>query len=117
MVESTARRERVEQQRVSTPAYLWEVPQKPVAVRLTFDLIDRLEHEVLENFRSLTSRGSETGGLLLGSVAPGAPLFVSVRGFSKSSRATTRGVRFIVLATRNSDALNGPSRGMGPAAV
>lgn len=81
MVESTARRERGEPKSAPLATYLWEVPQKPVAVRLAFDLIDRMESEVIENFRSLTSRGSEIGGVLLGSVVPGSPLNVIVQDY------------------------------------
>jgi len=81
MVESTARRERGEPKSAPVATYLWEVPQKPVAVRLAFDLIDRMENEVIENFRSLTSKGSEIGGVLLGSVIPGIPLTVMVQGY------------------------------------
>jgi protein TonB len=91
MVESTVRRERIPVPLVASPAYLWEVPQKPVAVRLPFDVIDRLEHEVLENFRSLTSRGSEIGGLLLGSASPGNPLVVCVDDFEAIPCDYTRG--------------------------
>ena len=56
MTESTARAERYEVQTASSPFYLWEVPQKPVSVRIPFSLIDRLEREAVESFRSLTSR-------------------------------------------------------------
>jgi protein TonB len=81
MVESTARRERTEVKSSPLATYLWEVPQKPVAVRVAFDLIDRMEHEVIENFRSLTSRGSEIGGVLLGSMVTGSPLSVVVKDY------------------------------------
>ena len=81
MVESTARRERGEPKSAPVATYLWEVPQKPVAVRLAFDIIDRMESEVIENFRSLTSKGSEIGGVLLGSALPGSPLTVLVQGY------------------------------------
>jgi len=40
-----------------------------------------MESEVIENFRSLTSRGSEIGGVLLGSVIPGSPLIVVVQDY------------------------------------
>jgi protein TonB len=91
MVESTARRERGEPKSAPVATYLWEVPQKPVAVRLAFDIIDRMETEVIENFRSLTSRGSEIGGVLLGSVVPGSPLTVLVQGYETVSCDYTRG--------------------------
>jgi TonB family protein len=44
-------------------------------------LIDRLEQQTVESFRSLTSRGSEIGGLLLGGIAPGNPATVSLEDF------------------------------------
>ncbi len=47
-------------------SYLWEVPYKPVAVRLGVELVDRLAREAREMLRSVTSRGCELGGLLLG---------------------------------------------------
>jgi len=69
MLDSTARAERIDLQSPEAPCFVWEVAQKPVAVRLPLPLIDRLESEAVENFRSLSSRGSEIGGLLLGSGA------------------------------------------------
>jgi len=79
--ESTARAERYDLQTSPSSFFLWEVPQKPVAVRIPYQLIDRLEREAVESFRSVTSRGSEIGGLLIGSAAPGSPLVVSVAEF------------------------------------
>ena len=73
MTESTVRAERFEPQSSAPLCYTWTVPQKPVSVRIPFALIDRLDHEAVESFRSLHSRGSEIGGLLLGSVSPGDP--------------------------------------------
>jgi protein TonB len=91
MAESTARRERGEPVSAPLSTYLWEVPQKPVAVRLAFDFIDRLENEVIENFRSLTSQGSEIGGVLLGSVIPGSPVTVIVQDYESIPCDYTRG--------------------------
>src|SRR5579872_1438528 len=67
MIKSTASAGPVESA-ASTPSayYLWEFPQKPVSVRVSLDVVDRLEHDVLESFRAITARGSEVGGLLLG---------------------------------------------------
>src|SRR5579883_2070307 len=81
MIESTARAERANLQTVTSPAFTWEVPEKPISVRMPFPLIDRMEREVVENFRSLTSRGSEIGGILLGVVAPGSPDLVSIEDY------------------------------------
>jgi protein TonB len=91
MVESTARRERPEA--CNSLSYLWQVAGKPLAVSLALDLIDRLEHDVVENFRSLTSRGSEIGGLLLGhtSQGAGAPTIVSVVDYETIACDYSRG--------------------------
>ena len=44
----------------------WEVPGKPVSVRLGRDVAGRLRMAVWEGFKSLRRRGLETGGLLYG---------------------------------------------------
>jgi hypothetical protein len=46
---------------------VWEVPGKPVVVRLSFDVVSRLGLAVHEGFKALPRRGLETGGLLIGS--------------------------------------------------
>ena len=81
MTESTARAARFELQSSTFPSYTWAVPQKPVCVRIPFPIIDRLEHEAVESFRSLSSRGSEIGGLLFGNVSPGNPSEVSIEDY------------------------------------
>ena len=90
MVESAARRDRIDSQAVSG-WYLWEAPKKPACVYLSFELIDKLEREVVENFRSLTSRGSEVGGILLGAIAPGVPAGISVEDFEAIACDYSRG--------------------------
>ena len=91
MIESTARAERYDLQDSPAPHYIWEVPQKPVSVRIPFSLIDRLERDAVDSFRSLTSKGSEIGGLLVGSVTPGSPLVVSVADYELIACDYSRG--------------------------
>src|SRR5690349_20431882 len=91
MIESTARAERFDLQTSKSSYYLWEVPQKPVAVRIPFNVIDRLEREAVEAFRSLSSRGSEIGGLLVGDVTPGNPLVVTIADYELISCDYARG--------------------------
>jgi protein TonB len=81
MIESTARAERFDLQTSTSSTYLWEAPQKPVAVRIPFGMMDRLEREAVEAFRSLSSRGSEIGGLLLGDVTAASPLVVTLADY------------------------------------
>jgi protein TonB len=90
MAESVARRDRIDPP-VVTNWYQWEVAGKPVSVYLSFDVIDRLEHETLETFRSLTSRGSEMGGILLGSIVPGNPAVINIEDYATIACDYTRG--------------------------
>lgn len=78
MIDSAARAERFDPAPSISPFYTWEVPQKPVLVRLPLVFIDRLEREVVEAFRSVSSLGSEIGGILWGTVDPGEPLELSL---------------------------------------
>jgi outer membrane biosynthesis protein TonB len=50
-------------------------------VRLPFDVIDRLERETVENFRSIDALGSEIGGLLFGGPDPNTPTKVRIEDF------------------------------------
>jgi TonB family protein len=66
----------------TSPAYLWQVPAKPVSISLNLDVVDRLGVTVKEGFKSLPRRGLETGGLLLGSEKrKGDGIVVEVTGF------------------------------------
>jgi hypothetical protein len=67
--------------RSASPSYLWEVPGKPVIVRVALEVVDRLEREVAESFRSLEVQGSEIGGLLLGAVQGSRPFEVSILSY------------------------------------
>ncbi|PWU10089.1 MAG: hypothetical protein C5B51_05025 [Terriglobia bacterium] len=91
MSESAARAERFEAASSSPASYLWEIPGKPVSVRLNLELVENLEREVVENFRSLNSRGSEIGGVLLGTAAGSAPARISIERFELVSCDYTRG--------------------------
>jgi protein TonB len=91
MLDSTARAERIDPPASEVAFYTWEVAQKPVAVRMPLAFIDRLESEAVENFRSLSSRGSEIGGLLIGSVAANNPSLVTVADFELVSCDYSRG--------------------------
>lgn len=51
----------------ATPPY-FEFPTQSVVLRITEDVVDRLEKEAIDSFKSITKRGSEIGGLLLGRI-------------------------------------------------
>ncbi len=81
MTDSAARAERFEAEASAVPCFTWAVPQKPVSVRIPLPLIEKLEREAVESYRSLTSRGSEIGGLLFGTVSPGNPALVEIESY------------------------------------
>ena len=83
--------QRTERNAPAGPSYLWEPPGKPVAVRIPLELIDRLEHEAVENFRSIEAKGSETGGLLFGSSSPGTPAQVFIEDYQAVACDYSRG--------------------------
>ena len=82
MADSAARAERFDLDVPIDRWYTWQVEQKPVTAKFSFALIDRLEREALEGFRSLSSRGSEIGGILLGRATPGTPHAITVEDFT-----------------------------------
>lgn len=61
--------------------YIWRVPGKPVAVHLRFDVIDRLQLEVMRGFGAVPRRGAEIGGVLLGHSLEGEPATVYIDDF------------------------------------
>lgn len=81
MTESTARAERLDRNTPPPPAYTWSVPDKPVTVRIPLSTLENLEREAIAGYRSLSSRGSEIGGLLFGSVTPGNPALVQIEAY------------------------------------
>jgi TonB family protein len=83
MNDSTARATRFEDGPAApAPAecYLWTPAGKPLSVAIPLTLIAPLERAAVESFRSLSSRGSEIGGLLFGSVSSGS-LAVTIESF------------------------------------
>ncbi len=50
--------------------YSWEIAGKPVAVRIDYDVIDRLLREVQRGFGLVPRRGVEMGGILIGCFDP-----------------------------------------------
>lgn len=47
--------------------YAWEAPGKPQIVRLSLDVVDRMQQDVMRGFGAVPRRGAEVGGVLIGS--------------------------------------------------
>jgi TonB family protein len=76
--------------------YRWEVPDKPISILLSLDLIDRLERDVIESFKAVTKRGSEIGGVLGGRVIGGSRPTVVVDQFEPVECDYSRGPLYLL---------------------
>jgi hypothetical protein len=45
---------------------LWQIPDKPIVVRLALDAVDGVLPEAMRTYASVPKRGAETGGVLIG---------------------------------------------------
>lgn len=61
--------------------YVWEPPGKSIAVRLSLDVVDRMQQEVMRGFGAVPKRGAEVGGVLLGRTACGEKAVVTIDDF------------------------------------
>src|SRR5579883_1146549 len=66
---------------LSLAVYTWQVPGHAASVDLPLDFVDTLAAEILRGYGRVPKRGAEVGGLLVGSVEPGADGRVCLREF------------------------------------
>jgi hypothetical protein len=79
---------------------VWEVPGKPVVVRLSFDVVSRLGLAVREGFRALPRRGLETGGLLIGTRRDiGGSVVVEIQEFEAVESEHAAGPSYLLSET------------------
>ncbi len=83
MIETAARAEQLHTSGFPGPYFTWEVPGKPVSVAIPLALMDLLEQETVQSFRSLSSLGSEIGGVLFGTAAPGKTTLVTISSYEQ----------------------------------
>jgi len=76
--------------------YVWEVPEKPIVVHLSFDVVDRILVEVMRGFGAIPRRGAEVGGILLGSVETGEKTVVRVEDFEAVACEHRRGPSYLL---------------------
>ena len=58
--------------------YVWEPAGKPISIRLSLDVVDRMQQDVMRGFGAVPKRGAEVGGILLGRWAPGEKRVVAI---------------------------------------
>lgn len=61
--------------------FTWDVPGKPVVIRLDLDVVDRMQRDVMRGFGALKRRGAEVGGILLGTVERGDRVTVTIQDY------------------------------------
>ena len=62
--------------------YVWQPPDKPFTIQLAFDVIDRMNVEIMRGFGAVRRRGTEVGGVLLGRIDPvGSHAYVTIDDF------------------------------------
>ncbi len=79
--------------------YLWTVPGKPISIRLAYDVVDRLNLEVMRGFGAVPKRGAEVGGLLLGRVTGADPLDVVIDDYATVHCEHRHGPSFLLSKT------------------
>jgi len=79
--------------RTQDPAgyYVWEAPGQSAVVHVRLDVVDRLAAEIMRGFGSVPKRGAEVGGLLVGTIRPGAPAIVTIDDFQPVACEYRRG--------------------------
>ena len=78
------------------PYYLWAPEGKSTSVRLDFDVVDRLNTEVMRGLGAVPRRGAEVGGLLLGSIETGLHTVVHIRDFEPVPCEHKRGPSYLL---------------------
>ena len=76
--------------------YVWEVPGKPISIRLSLDVVDRMQQEVMRGFGAVPKRGAEVGGILLGSAQTGDKAVVTVEDYALVPIEYKRGPSYLL---------------------
>ncbi len=84
-------------------SYEWRPPGLAFSIRLSHDLIDRLQPEVMKGFWSVPKRGAEIGGVLLGRVEgnaadPEAEVTIFVEDYERVDCEYRRGPSYVLSA-------------------
>jgi len=77
-------------------AFLYEPPGKPVSISIEFDVIDRLNFDIMKGYGAVPKRGAEVGGILLGTAEPGDRLVVKIEDFVTVPCEHLRGPSYIL---------------------
>ena len=77
-------------------AFLYEPPGKSVSISIEFDVIDRMNFDIMKGYGAVPKRGAEVGGILLGTAEQGDRLVVRIEDFVTVHCEHLRGPSFIL---------------------
>lgn len=77
-------------------AFLYEPPGKQASISIEFDVIDRLNFDIMKGYGAVPKRGAEVGGILLGTAERGDRLIVRIEDFVTVPCEHLRGPSYIL---------------------
>lgn len=77
-------------------AFIYEPPGKPVSISIEFDVVDRLNFDIMKGYGAVPKRGAEVGGILLGTAELGDRLVVKIEDFVTVPCEHLRGPSYIL---------------------
>lgn len=76
--------------------FVWQASGQPVVIQLNIDLVDRLGADILRGFGAVPKRGAEVGGILIGTIQPGAISTVRIDDFEAVPCSYARGPSYLL---------------------
>ena len=77
-------------------AFIYDPPGKAVSISIEFDVIDRLNFDIMKGYGAVPKRGAEVGGILLGSAEQGDRLVIRIEDFVTVPCEHLRGPSYIL---------------------
>lgn len=77
-------------------AFVYDPPGKAVSISIEFDVIDRLNFDIMKGYGAVPKRGAEVGGILLGTAEQGDRLVFRIEDFVPVPCEHLRGPSFIL---------------------
>jgi hypothetical protein len=77
-------------------AFVYDPPGRSVSISIEFDVIDRLNFEIMKGYGAVPKRGAEVGGILLGTAEQGDRLVFRIEDFVIVPCEHLRGPSFIL---------------------
>lgn len=77
-------------------AFVYDPPGKAVSISIEFDVIDRMNFDIMKGYGAVPKRGAEVGGILLGTAEQGERLVIRIEDFVTIPCEHLRGPSYIL---------------------